>query len=575
VQALVPLKLVSRKQWGARPPTAVTPLRPSRGVVVHYSASDADERSNHNNCAGRVRGIQRYHMDTRGWNDVAYCVDSETEALTTVGWKRYDQLCEGDLVVTLNHETGEAEWQPVERINVFAPALREMVSIEARGHSSLTTLNHRWPVERARRRTGTVRQRHANGRWAATGRSALTLALHERLVVTSETLTCWDRIPTVAPVINLPKTSVYSDAFVELVAWAWTEGHVARSRGKLTTGIVLYQSHVANPHLVERIRTCLTDLYGPPRTSLRARTSVPTWRVYQAGHKTEFRLNHAAGRQVLEVMSAADKIVSTRFITSLTETQLRRFVEVSILADGCTIGPTSMVGQGVEGRLEALQIAATLLGRRTYRFQGILRGTARFGLRISTSRRSLSFWPHRAEPRRVEHDDIVWCPTTPNGTWLARRRGTIYFTGNSYLVCKHGYVFEGRGAKARTAANGTTAGNDGYLAICFLGDDTKGRDDVTSRGRQALVDARKHLLKVHAHARETIGHRDLTSTGCPGDELYAYIKSPAFRQALRKKPPAGWKRGDPIWENLPGPKPKPDWFWDALEELDRRRESMH
>jgi N-acetylmuramoyl-L-alanine amidase len=145
----------------------------------------------------------------------------------------------------------------------------------------------------------------------------------------------------------------------------------------------------------------------------------------------------------------------------------------------------------------------------------------------------------------------------------------------SFLVCKHGYVFRGRGPHARTAANGTNAGNDGYLAICFLGDDTKGRDDVTSKGRQALVDARKHLLSVHPHARETIGHRDLTSTACPGDELYAYIKSAAFRQALRKKPPAGWKPGDPIWENLPGPRPKPDWFWDALEEIDRRRESRH
>ena len=567
------MKLVSRKQWGARPPKAVSPLRPTRGVVVHYSASDADEQSRHKNCALRVRAIQRYHMETRGWNDIAYCVDTETEALTTSGWKRYEQLQEGDLVVTLNHETGEAEWQPVEQINIFPAAPREMVSIEARGHSSLTTLNHRWPVERARR-TGTVRQRQEGGRWAATGRSASTLALSERLFVTSETLTCWDRIPTAAPVINLPTTSIYSDAFVELVAWAWTEGHVARSRGKLATGIVLCQSHLANPHLVERIRNCLTELYGSPRASLRFKETVPTWRVYHAGPKTEFRLNHVAGRQVLEVMSAPDKIVSPRFIASLTEAQLRRFVEVSILADGSTNGPTSAVTQGVEERLEALQIAATLLGRRTDRFQDTLRGTARFGLRMSTSKRSLSFWPHHASPRRVEHDDVVWCPTTPTGTWLARRRGTIYFTGNSYLVCKHGYVFRGRGPRARTAANGTTDGNYGYLAICFLGDDTKGRDDVTDKGRRALVDARKHLLNVHPHARETVGHRDLISTACPGDELYAYIKSPSFRQALRKKPPTDWKPGDPIWENLPGPRPKPNWFWDALEEIDRRKESM-
>lgn len=32
-----------------------------------------------------------------------------------------------------------------------------------------------------------------------------------------------------------------------------------------------------------------------------------------------------------------------------------------------------------------------------------------------------------------------------------------------------------------------------------------------------------------------------------------------------------WQPGEPVWQNLPGPKPKPKWFWDAVTELDRRR----
>ncbi len=35
-----------------------------------------------------------------------------------------------------------------------------------------------------------------------------------------------------------------------------------------------------------------------------------------------------------------------------------------------------------------------------------------------------------------------------------------------------------------------------------------------------------------------------------------------------------WQPGEPIWQNLPGPKPKPDWFWDAVKELDRRRDLL-
>ncbi len=66
--------LVTRKQWGARPAKHIDPLSPSaiKFLVVHYSASDADEQADHANCASRVKGIQRYHMDTQGWSDIAY-----------------------------------------------------------------------------------------------------------------------------------------------------------------------------------------------------------------------------------------------------------------------------------------------------------------------------------------------------------------------------------------------------------------------------------------------------------------------------------------------------------------------
>lgn len=68
------MKVVTREAWGARPAgnVNVLPPRDIRFLVVHYSASDADEQAEHRNCAARVRGIQAYHMDTKGWRDIAY-----------------------------------------------------------------------------------------------------------------------------------------------------------------------------------------------------------------------------------------------------------------------------------------------------------------------------------------------------------------------------------------------------------------------------------------------------------------------------------------------------------------------
>lgn len=66
--------LITRSEWGARPPTSVTPISASaiRFLAVHYTASNADEQVDHKNCAARVRGIQNYHMDTQEWSDIAY-----------------------------------------------------------------------------------------------------------------------------------------------------------------------------------------------------------------------------------------------------------------------------------------------------------------------------------------------------------------------------------------------------------------------------------------------------------------------------------------------------------------------
>lgn len=92
----------------------------------------------------------------------------------------------------------------------------------------------------------------------------------------------------------------------------------------------------------------------------------------------------------------------------------------------------------------------------------------------------------------------------------------------SYLVCIHGYVFEGRGRGVRTAANGTNAGNDAYHAVCFLGGDLPNRADVTPVGRQAIKDAVNHC-NAWARVHEVRPHSWFKATGCPGDELRIWI----------------------------------------------------
>jgi N-acetylmuramoyl-L-alanine amidase len=95
----------------------------------------------------------------------------------------------------------------------------------------------------------------------------------------------------------------------------------------------------------------------------------------------------------------------------------------------------------------------------------------------------------------------------------------------NWVSCLHGYVFEGRGGAVRSAANGTKDANDRYLAVCFLGNDTPARDDVTHEGRQALTEVIAEFRRRYPRARELRPHSYFFATLCPGDELRAFIRS--------------------------------------------------
>lgn len=106
----------------------------------------------------------------------------------------------------------------------------------------------------------------------------------------------------------------------------------------------------------------------------------------------------------------------------------------------------------------------------------------------------------------------------------------------SWLTCQHGYCFQGRGWGVRTAANGTNAANDRYHAVCFLGTDREGRDDVTPDGRKAIASVIAQGRDLYPHAWEVRLHRDFKATACPGAELSAWVRADM---------PDDWTRHDP------------------------------
>lgn len=95
----------------------------------------------------------------------------------------------------------------------------------------------------------------------------------------------------------------------------------------------------------------------------------------------------------------------------------------------------------------------------------------------------------------------------------------------NHVACRHGFVFVGRGFGARSAANGTATANDAYFAVCFLGDDSVGRADITPEAQSALRQVIAEYRRRYPKAREVRPHSDFFATKCPGDELRALLSA--------------------------------------------------
>lgn len=348
-----------------------------------------------------------------------FCVDEKTEILTGRGWQRHDQITVGEQVLTLDHATGLSRWEPLLAVNLFDPEYRHVLEISGRVHSSLTTLEHRWPVVTSKRKGGLQRG------WTTSGAGFK-----------------WDdAVPLSAPHADYPMEAKYSDSFVALVSWAWTEGTFTGGRG-----FRIYQSATKNFANVERIRGVLTSLYGPARENHgsfrpssvarrgnREAIALPAWRetILEETGMVSFHLNQLAAEPLYEVMDS-DKAVRTEFLCSLTEAQLHLYVETALAGDGWAVGGSRFLGQRIESRARSFEVACALLGIPTHTTQVEDRRAGHEGKStyvVTLATRNV-VKPKNLHTEVKFYDGLVWCPTTPSGTWLARREGSVFFTGN-------------------------------------------------------------------------------------------------------------------------------------------------
>lgn len=98
--------------------------------------------------------------------------------------------------------------------------------------------------------------------------------------------------------------------------------------------------------------------------------------------------------------------------------------------------------------------------------------------------------------------------------------------GYSFLVCPHGYVFEGRGLRRRNSANGSTSLNEqDYAVVLLISDSSKQKPgDAMLRG---AAEAGDYIRKNGPCGNWVGGHSDGHPTACPGTNVLAWVRAGA------------------------------------------------
>lgn len=340
--------------------------------------------------------------------------DETTEVFTQDrGFVTHDELNAGDIVLTLNHESGLSEWEPLKGVRREHVVDHEMVRVQTANLDALTTPGHRWPVIRD----------------------------SDRIWTDGEHLRPGDRIIRAAAHHGLPTEKTYTDQFVELVGWFVTEGTCTWTSHK-SCQMRIGQSHIANPRRVVEIRELLTAMHGSASATLLRGPGVPrgayvppAWREDREERgMTLFNLNKTAYAPVLDAMESwQSKVISRDFIMALTRSQLVILLETCAKGDGHLRAAGGMaINQRDPERLAPLALAAILLGRpvsfsERQQKDGFSEGTQHYlnipvhGLDRPTG-----------ETTREMYTGVIFCPKVPVGrSFLSRRNGKVCFTGNT------------------------------------------------------------------------------------------------------------------------------------------------
>lgn len=363
---------------------------------------------------GRRRRCPKVYSENYGeyLEALRQCVDDKTEALTIEGWKKYNEINVGTLILTKNPNTGILEWQPIEKVNIYPDYDGDLYSIEGKTFSALTNGKHRWLCNHNTKPNSKVEFVTTEELY----NSKVVMPIHR----TGEYLG--------------NKNKILSDDMVFILGIILTGGHIRyyQDKSKPRYGkpwyVIITQSKEKNISIIQNV----VDKIGY------------NYNYKVSGKKHVWRFNKDFADYLHNIIP--NKGLNMGLLNMLTKKQIKLLLDGMVLGDGCKKG-TRIITSSIE-QANLIQILIVMAGYYSNILVNDNRGV-HFSNKVKSGKivtKNVSYLVtigknkhfHHMSTRGTNHikkisnqNKLIWCPTVNNGTWVCRRNGKTYITGNS------------------------------------------------------------------------------------------------------------------------------------------------
>ena len=307
------------------------------------------------------------------------CVNSDTEVLSVNGFKKYNELKEGDLIYTWNN--GELQLNPVRKV-ITKPFTGKLHSYSSGKYNQTVTPNHRMLVKKHN--------------------------IDEYKIKLSEEIFN-AKTPYALPT-KFSSSSIkgigLSDDEIRLAAIIYTDGSVDMRDGKAHKVTVCKSPKRYGNELICEIAEKLGLKFTESK------------KQGEFGSVNQYTFYGDAARRIFNLIGSKTNINS--IFLGMNQHQAEIFLNTWAAFDG---NVQKMALQCDNPQIaDEIQQIAILAGYTSYRME-------RRKTQYIKLRKSKCVYPHKRE--EVDYDGIVWCPNVENGTAVFRYKGNVYISGQT------------------------------------------------------------------------------------------------------------------------------------------------